>query len=287
MINDIIQFRSIYLQAIAKAWSDENFYSELVIPAKEFNSNLSKFLSGDNTVAESYKGFDRSELLSKTFDFDFPWPRMSVIIINNDTYWSSKYELGWVGINDLFIVQLPQAPYKKPSHSKKEDPAAEAATTLKEKEMAAEAVTAYYRLFPTLLGLPHEDAHGSAQDDQFLEFGRLTLRVVGTAWADPKFTQEITNPDLKNADPLLSKYFKYNNPWNFNIRFRNAKDFRWVKTSENSESPSSKPPQYHWENIPNNIMVLNYPNRPAETVDFPLALADYNNSGSAYPYTCP
>ena len=79
---------------------------------------------------------------------------------------------------------------------------------------------------------------------------------------------------------MLSQWLGYNNPFNFFLRFSTNSALSW----------DSAKGQWNLNNadgsLIKNAIVLNYPNPPEENKLWPIALTSYNNTGSAYPFTC-
>ena len=125
----------------------------------------------------------------------------------------------------------------------------------------------------------------------FVEFGNVFLQAIALSWS--KKTEQIgTHGEtfrellIKDSIATLSRFYGYNNPWNFNFIFKAAEsvspEFKWNPTTKN------------WGPIHNTI-ILNLPNRPEikgecsymPEVIRPVALASYNASGAHYPFSCP
>lgn len=352
----ILQFRTLYLQAIAKAWGDINIYNELVTQVKgDPDYSFEGQTYGPCRFNKIYNMF-QGEKEGPAIPTTNPWKYFSLNLINRqptegfisdphpqepqtDLHWDPDFTLDWIGPNGFIIVNLPQPPSlpePPPEKNQKEEL----------QEIAAQALAAYYEIFPTFLGPVHhyganggkepslqafpeksnEDnyieprmnfaaapvASGESLGDQVLNFGGVTLRAIALAWeqhyrkqndetqlvlvaqnqtiaGDKKlkevdrlgaelsnlnFIGTLTNPKLRDATKILSDYFGYNNPWNFNILFRQPIDFTW----NNSKN--------QWDNIPKNVVVLNFPSKPEEGVSLPIALSLYNLTGPHYAFTC-
>ncbi len=276
----LLNFRTVYLQAIAKAWNDPTFHEKLVtVP--------------ENAVPPDYGG-DKFSLLEKTFNYQSPFVNLFLAIVDpgpQGTHWDTQFDLEWIGEDGLFTIKIPKTPPK---------------------EDQPEALATYYRNFPTFIGLNHHKkevvslegeeprdtsfpmgraevqpdvlnsgvskvASGHSLGSHLANLGGVTLQVIALAWRDPNFAYNIIR--TADASAQLSVYFGYNNPFNYFIRFELDESFVWTPATETALG--------HWPDpIPKNIVVLNFPKKPPEGVDLPIALTQYNNTGPAYPFTC-
>lgn len=270
MQENILDYRISYLKAIAIAWRDPKFKALLL----ESNNILD--------LLQNYTDRNGNNPFNQ---YTNPWTNLTITVSERLALkWSPQLTAGWIGSDDLIEIYLPQKPA--------------------DDNLCAEALAQYYYNFPDFLG-PLKGENGDqtgAQttqasvtgalptqlgigDDEFTDFGALMLRAIALSWVKKSpFLDELLaasgNPnhpgedEHSDATPVLSKYFGYNNPWNFKLRFRLAPNFTY-----NAESSK-------WENIPNNHIYLWYPEAPAD-IDFrPTALTVYNNDGPAYPFTC-
>lgn len=246
--NPIMDFRLVYLRLIAMSWKDEN--------DKDYISPM-KLVESRDVISDF--------LVKEPFNFNPIWKYIQLRIVidsDNKTVWKPVQTAGWIGPNDRFIINIPATP-------KKED-------------QQTEALAAYYQLFPTFLGpeqnAPVPDCNAAlptklgVDSGPFLEFGGVTLRAIALVWEDSSFADGLISSSQEDSTPILSKYFGFNNPWNFNIEFRYDPNFFWDGTQ--------------WNNVPSNIIELNYPQKPEDAVTRATALTSYNNTGPAYPFTC-
>ncbi len=299
-----LQFRTVYLQAIALAWKDTAFYDQLVTP---LGGNPQNTPVKDLPTAEHPFGPDKFPVLRELGYFT-PFKDLFLAIVDagpEGAHWDEKYKLEWIGKNGLFIIKIPKAPAP---------------------EQQAEALGAYYRRFPTFIGqidpridsefkkleseirklaaqigqldskndkpesrINHIISHpafgapkvseGHTLISDLHNFSGLTLRILALAWNDERFRTEITNPSIKDASELLAYYFGFHNPWNFYIRFEMDDNITW---SVDTEDPGNS----CW-NIDQkvNIVVLNFPKKPNGVLE-PIALSLYNDTGPPYPFTC-
>jgi len=258
-----MDLRLAYLRVIADAWKDttDTIKDKLL----DGNTDLLKYLKAnyglnskwDNVILQLFEFFEDENERQKP-------------------EWKPMETAGWVGPNDRFIINIPG----KPGDSNQQ----------------VQALAAYYQKFPTLFGIinkktdPDTLAAALPQDlgvDQkpFLEFGGVTLRAIALAWVNDDFLNELTNPTIADAAPVLSRYLGYTNPWNFRIKFVVHPDFVWHGETRENKIPMWNDGQKD-NPIPKNIIQLHYPTRPADSKFWPIALTSYNNTGPAYPFSC-
>lgn len=262
-MKEVLNYRIAYMKAISMAWSDESFKD--------------KFLNSENVL-----DFLSSTENKKIFNnYKNPWDFLKITVSNHYSMkWSPEKTSGWIGQNDCIEIYLPE----KPEDSTK----------------AAEALIQYYYLFPSFLG-PLKDQENELNNgnisggsvsskmglgDDIIDFGSLMMRIISLSWQDDTFLDELftssglsesADTDCKSdSSQILAKYFAYTNPWNFNIRFRKASEFKYEEVGG----------VYKWSNIPKNHIHLWFPNSPENIESEPTALTSYHDNGSAYPFTC-
>lgn len=295
MENDLMKFRLGYLRAIAKAWSNDDDEKKLL---NDDNIDVSLKKTIASTINPSNPEDPRIHIGPNLLDDDGPFKdyfgnihlgNVSIRVFDvedNPTKWDLKDGVGWTGSNDFFIIHLPKSPAKQEKQASKEN---------------AIYLAEYYHKFPTFFGVPNDVNHtgfqAAAHEDRnevvkqalptdlgvspgpFLEFGGVILRALALAWQRDDVFDALTDPKMIDATPVLSKYLAYNNPWNFNLRFIKSESI--TLSNDNSLDANT------WENPPQNIVLLHYPCRPEEKADrYPMALASYNETGPAYPFTC-
>lgn len=247
----LLGFRLAYLRAIALSWRDKEFQRRLLaLP-------------------------DIQPLLAKDFGLRSCWPSLNIRLnLNPDKAWQTQWVPdmtgGWIGRDDAFVITLPEAP----------------------KSDAAQALAAYYQQFPVFMGpaadcladpgasaLPTGLGIPGGGPGSLLAFGGVVLRAIALAWKSDQFLHELTRDGL-DATPVLSQWLGYDNPFNFELHFVRNPAFTWDAASQawNLREPGGA-------QIKNGI-VLNYPVAPADEAMRPIALTSYNNTGSAYPFTC-
>lgn len=262
--DSLVRFRSGYIKAIAKAWSDPVYQDRLC--SKE---NILDWDEFNNLLPEGKK---------------LPWSAQVTIHtragkdisgFDTQTRWMPGPTAGWFGADDGFVVNLPPAPTDEKDY--------------------AEALATYNQMFPTILGLdPNKEKDESTADgidEDFTNFGCVLLQAIALCWAtkdvDPN-NNEINKPNfesllVENGVEALSSFFGFNNPWNFKISFIHS------ASSENKATWNEE--GKNWNDLYNKV-VLNYPVAPAGNDEFSedkmkiVALGSYNACGMYYPFTC-
>jgi ribosomally synthesized peptide (two-chain TOMM family) len=233
----LIEFRVAYLRAIAKSWSDPEFRTRL---------------SETPIVALGECGLGR-----------WTW-RLDLKLPLDGDQWNPGDTGGWAGSNrESITLYLPL------------DPAV--ALPGPPSESWPEALSEYYRLYPTLLGTigepsPAGQAYnvGLGSWNAFLDFGSVTVRALALAWRNADFRTQVQ----KDTIAALQNWLGYNSPWNLDIRIRNNPEMKW--SSGVWQQGSRK-----------NELCLFVPQRPGDDFTvWPIALAAYNETGPAYPFTC-
>jgi len=272
----LLQFRLAYLRLLARTWRDQEFKKKIFHLDTEKHGYITDDIQ-DTLVGEEFACTTR-------------WRNLSVQLFESTVHgqkvqWSEKNAVGWIGPNDQFEITLPNCPAQT--------------------EYMADALAAYYQIFPTILGpaytcplsggrlhieqSPNPTAMGipGGGVGSFLAFGSVILRAVILSWKDLNFRDDLINAG-EDAGPILAKWFGFNMPFNFFIKFKhhpNRPDFeghydnknnKWIWKTENEVGNP-----IIW-----NKVILNYPTCPESEDIRPIALASYNNTGAAYPFTC-
>jgi ribosomally synthesized peptide (two-chain TOMM family) len=246
-MDDMMRFRTAYLRAIARAWSDEAFFRAMT----SWKTN----------------GYDGWSYLPS------PLPRWNVeLLFAADVLPGNGYRPdltgSWVGPGAIFTLRLPRAP---------------AGDQVK-------ALAAYYSEMPTPFGQgrprvegwiePGEgtpevgDSAGSGGAgmghwNDALVLGGTVLRALALSWSDQTFSEQFFG---KHAIDALQSWLGYTLPWNMQLEAEQVSDVTW-----NGKK---------WSPRPSNSLRLWVPNKP-DTRHHALALASYNQTGNAYPLTCP
>jgi ribosomally synthesized peptide (two-chain TOMM family) len=247
-MDDMMRFRTSYLEAIARAWVDEKFFHAM--------------------TDKNAKGYDGWRFLRR------PRPHWNVeLAFGVDTLPGNGFrpELtgSWVGPKALLSLCFPQAPVI---------------------EQQAEALAAYYKAMPSPFGQGHPsadpwdereqhqqplgDSDGSAGSgmghwSDALVLGGTLVRALALSWSEPLFCEQFFGGRALDA---LQNWLGYTLPWNMDLQAEPARDMKWNGRA--------------WTPMPRNRLTLWVPNRP-ETKHRALALAAYNQTGDAYPLTCP
>jgi len=271
----LLQFRLAYLRFLARTWRDFDFKKKI------FHSE------NDGLITDCIQ-----PTLYKYFACPTQWPNLKVQIFESNKLkqmvrWSEKNAVGWIGPNDKFEIILPKCPTQT--------------------NYMADALAAYYQIFPTILGpactyppaesqpLVANSVEPSAMGipgggpGSFLAFGSVILRAVMLSWKNSEFCGELT--DTEDAVPILAKWFGFNMPFNFSIKFKSdlSSDFegyydnkndKWIWKTWKEERDGTRSP-IKWNHV-----ILNYPTCPGDEDVRPAALVSYNNTGPAYPFTC-
>ncbi|HEY1690564.1 MAG TPA: BMA_0021/BMA_0022 family TOMM bacteriocin [Polyangiaceae bacterium] len=256
-MDDLMQFRTVHLRAVARSWSDPAFKSRLVA--------------------------DPKGTLKSEFGFDFPWPFLDLKFGTNGPHWDPQNTGGWFGTSapatstaSSITLILPVDASRITVTSSASSSGTSGPFTPADR---AKALSDYYQQRPTLFGAKPAPTGGVIMPQQsfelglgswkdFLEFGGVTLRAIALAWARPEFATQVQDDALA----ALQAWLGYTCPWNLRIVVA-TQAFTWARD------------RGEWTNLPNNVLEVDLPETPK--VDFqPVALTAYNNTGSAYPFTC-
>lgn len=296
--SSLLAFRLAYLKMIAKAWEAEGKENNEVDvveshpesrapivrwnPKSKYVEDLLKcpnLLEHDDFIDELPKDQQGNSV-------ELGWPVVVQMMNNVDgPFWAPEHKMtnphrGWIGPYDRFVIEIPKAP-----------PLEEQSAALAE----------YYSIFPTLLGGGTQDFSsvseensrgentrdgafnnaqygGQANDlgiggpENLLGFGACVNNIIATAWASEENLKELLskeNNPIKPGQTFGNRMFQFENPWGFYIEFKEGKG-KWKNGK--------------WAVLPQNQILLNLP-KPPKGVGA-TALAAYNNSGPAYPYSC-
>lgn len=273
--SDLMDFRTAYLRIIARTWVDSEFRGKVV---------------GANS--EQIR-----QLFINDYDFDWCWPALDPIFEEAGAEWRPERVGGWrgKGFSGKLTVKLPL--------NKK-------CVRAKDPEKMALALADFYALRPTLFGNGKRWANSMSfqayptslgNEGDFQEFGAVILRALGLAWSegpDGAFTQKLQ--DTTSCLPALAGWLGYTTPWNMAIVVEDDPDAVWEPLDgkdsrqngwqikphhSSSEGLNPHPPAV---SLRKNTLVLHIPHRPddADQEFFPVALAAYNQTGPAYPFTC-
>jgi hypothetical protein len=302
----LMAFRTAYLQTLALCWNDKKIREKVV----------------------SHEGICKNILEMDIFKEYLPnktpleWRTNVAIIqapekvpVRYSPFEVSSYN-SWIGGADVLVIKIPECPNDGQDLL---------------------ALTSYYSLFPTFLGndtctsqtnvlneRPYEQVKKWAEDfvmntnyikhindsnilndlgfengNPMFDFGAIMQIIIAECWSDKYFYNYITNSDLK--DPHREQFVVspmgadnstfptngsvlFKNPWAFSVRFEKPKkgNTKWDSASQ------------QWTKVENNEIYLMYPEFDIhdDTIATgglkfsPLALSKYNNTGPAYPFTC-
>lgn len=256
--DEMMKFRTVYLQAISKSWRDSSFLSKL-------------------TEAPVLT-------LKKEFGYTIPWNLYVEIKTAppEASMWEPDLAGGWVGPNAVVSVWLPPAPSNPDEFGKawaafynefpsllvpkEENYYKEVLSEITTEEDGEQMVGQAYQL-------------GMGQANSFLEFGGVTMRLIAMMWNDQRVREDLS---AMSGDRVLNKWLGYNIPWNMDIEFNLTDDpkFRW--NEKKGKWPSPRPRKCQ------NGLRFYIPNAPGDdpSIDA-IALSAYNVTGDQYPFTCP
>lgn len=284
-MNNILNYRIAYLKALTLAWQSSEF-EELLYK----QSNLLDFFSNNPELFNNYKN---------------PFKHLEVRVSKSHCMeWAPADVQDWIGPNDFIQIALPNPPKIN--------------NEIANGDILATALADYYSIFPDFLGplkhpgfniiddiktlLPSTNAAGSPAPNLIGEgsissFGATLVKVIALAWNNKDFKEELltsSSNDLMasghigDASPIIAKYLGYKNPWNFNLQFFESSDFNYSIKEYSLPENNLIMHTGSWDEatIPNNRIVLWFPNKPTVESQMPTALTAYNNNGPAYPFTC-
>lgn len=262
------KLRAAYLQAIARAWRDPAYEQELF--------NVSK----ENPLGAL-------PMLERDYHFTLPW-RVKFAISGGKKrpFYTPIGTTGWFGFGDEFTIPLPKEP--------------------PEGDDLAAALALYIHRFPSLLGTATDGVTEAPPD--FAAFGAITARVLALTWRDKAFKKTLF--ELDDARQFVQGAMNYLVPWNFRLKFYQCDVLARSTPLAFAEA---------FEKFPYSTITVWLPRRPEVRLDdediaraFGLdeaeiagalemaralgalsepsvdacALAAYNDTGSAYPFTC-
>jgi ribosomally synthesized peptide (two-chain TOMM family) len=246
-MDDLMRFRTAYLRSIARAWNDEAFFRAM--------------------TDRKAKGYDGWRFLPH------PLPHWHIeLFFGLDTLPGNgfKPELtgSWVGPRAILKLRFPRAP---------------------EVAEQSRALAAYYAELPSPFGHgrihvepwhasegppPLQDSDGSGGAgmgywSDALVLGGSVARALALSWSNSTFAEQFFGDRALEA---MQNWLGYTLPWNMQLEAEQVTDVTWDGTK--------------WSPRPRNSLTLWVPNKP-ETRYQALALAAYNQTGNAYPLTCP
>ncbi|HSN98059.1 MAG TPA: BMA_0021/BMA_0022 family TOMM bacteriocin [Candidatus Nanopelagicales bacterium] len=272
----LMEFRTTYLRAIAQAWSDEAFQRALIE--------------------------DPASALLAYFNFKWPWANICRLeIATTDRFrWIDD---DWVWSKDLLEGLTLYLPLRPPRG-------------VSQPSVQAMALADFYRQHPSLFsddwgteygpegplepgslqggGPSHglitpEIGPGSAppvggfapSDAGFAAFNVALLAAMAKAWDDEHY-REMLKIDSAVA---LQAIRGYEVPWEMTIRIEEDTQAEWHPPGDDPDKTPSEQQSY-WSSEQLSTLKLYLPTRPSEPHSDPIALAMYNATGAAYPFTC-
>jgi len=132
--------------------------------------------------------------------------------------------------------------------------------------------------------------------DSFLSFSAVMIKLVAAIWEDEsliakldyrhhKECHESKKKYFKNIRNILKDYFDYDLPWRFNFEFvlPNHDEAFWIKGPTDQDCDEW---QWNDKNVIRTTVFIEIPYAPTGKENASLALARYNATGPAYPFTC-
>ncbi|WP_394828040.1 BMA_0021/BMA_0022 family TOMM bacteriocin [Pendulispora albinea] len=312
LTTQLMQFRTAYLQGVARAAVDLEFRRKLT------------------------RSDDALHILGEQFGYRCPW-QLS-FVVRDDIYWGPRYNPAKGAImraplhGETLTVYLPKRPEASEYPGMRDD---------EYRKTLMEALAAFYQQNWQLLqnrqpGAPNQPFNppdlpavspngkwssvlpthrydlGDSTDD-FISFAAVVLNALALAWNDQAMWQELTreqppprqdlNPDvfapLQTAPQILKQWFDYDYPWDIQLVFKPDPRAKYVKNKDDGK--------YKWRDLswPELMLVLPWMSgafveppstaaNQAEEVRLNVAniapaimgLALYNTDGPGYPFTC-
>ncbi|WP_438025729.1 BMA_0021/BMA_0022 family TOMM bacteriocin [Sorangium sp. So ce233] len=290
-MNTLMQFRVAYLSAIAAAWNDSAFHASLTASPTE--------------VLASF-GFDWANT---------PWNNVCRLQIVD----YAERSLEWTGSEWIWPLALIESltmhlPLRPP-----QDPVSESGTA-----SPAILLADYYRQHVNFfsddwgkhcknpddsepLEIPPHDPASRPGDEGIIrldadrpagglmsgeqEFTAFKVALLGTmakAWSNPPFRRFL----LESPAEALHTIRDYKMPWKMKIKIKEDQAGSWSPARISShphvggESIVIPSGAWYWTASRRHVLTLCMPKRPTHFSDEPIALAAYNATGAAYPFTC-
>jgi ribosomally synthesized peptide (two-chain TOMM family) len=274
-VDSLLEFRTVWLSAIAKAWIEPSFRQVLLTSSPT------------------------EKVLSDTFLYPWPWQdTLTLRVVDAEGF-------EWVGDDWIWPSATP-AGEGLTLYVPLEPPTGSSSHPLSPEEQAT-ALADYYRLRPSLLTatgplkdwgfnvssafLDHLKAppspivatqHGSPEpqggfvpnDAEFANFEVALLYAISKAWENSAFRRYLQD----SPQFAIASCHGYHPPWPLPLRIQNDTGARW--------QPHSKDPFRKWQNLSPTVLTLSLPQKPEEVREYGIALAAYNATGAQYPFSC-
>ncbi|MDD9939583.1 MAG: BMA_0021/BMA_0022 family TOMM bacteriocin [Myxococcales bacterium] len=245
-MNSMMQFRTSYLKAIAKAWADPALFRRMATSDDGF-----AFLEGPKPNWDVELHFRENRMPGNGYR-----PELTG---------------SWVGPNAILELRLPKAPDDAEEH--------------------AAALAEYYALLPSPFGFERSEevqdgaesggsshqvtsagagGSGMGHFSDALVLGGVVMRALALSWESADFREHVFSRG--RALGALQAWLGYSCPWNMDIEAVPS-SIEWL-------------PGLGFSAKPRNRLTMWLPNRP-EGHGLGVALAAYNQTGDAYPLTCP
>jgi ribosomally synthesized peptide (two-chain TOMM family) len=249
----LMRFRTAWLSAIALAWEDSTFRGHLLSDPKAALSTIGGFQWPWDGIVDLKVSEDKKFVWKDSPKAGWKWP----ILSNPDEWLVMNVPLLPKDINDKVIADADQ-----PS-----------------------ALADYYRGQPTLFGASNAPTVKSlvvtptgpsfvGPGTDFMNFEVVLVLLISDRWKNCKKLGS-TPFDPKTLKAALKQHAKkYRIPWALSISVLDDPTIRWDQQSGT------------WKNPTPHMLQLELPTAPQNTTSRTVALAEYNATGSEYPFTC-
>jgi ribosomally synthesized peptide (two-chain TOMM family) len=293
--NTVMDIRLAVLRTIAMVWSDDSQTEHIPGKSKGMRYRLEK-----NSAAQNI------ELLS-SMGYKPPSDAFGIKFLAANARWNFFRDHQWTKHQcETIEITLPILPKLESGSWSKFD--------------KAEKLIEYYSHFPSFFGIANNDTERPEQSstmpvdafgnnysmgvsqDIFFSFSDALIKLIAAAWDNELLisilnydyrVNDTSNENLVSAEAyfeeisdIFKRYFHYECPWKFNIKFVLPDDnAAFWKKDDDVESDKEN---FIWNELGGirNVLSIEIPYSPVGTEDISLALARYNATGPAYPFTC-
>ncbi|MES2673633.1 MAG: BMA_0021/BMA_0022 family TOMM bacteriocin [Pseudomonadota bacterium] len=288
--NPLMDLRIAVLKTIAMTWKDD--FAKTEIKLRE--------------IFKSMPCLELRKWLEESINYAMPFVGFGIQFLQPEARWNSYGNNQWTKHKfETIEITIPIIP-------------ADFCGRLDEYQKS-EKLIEYYSHFPTIFGASStKNVNGNpakfasstfnyapggdnydlgVSQDSFLGFSAAFLNLITAIWENESLLNELdynrykTRKSLSAIDDqayfdhvnyIFSHYFNYEFPWRFNLKLVTpiAGEEFWV---------SNDGVNWKWNdaNIIRNIVYIEIPYAPdAKNQSVSLALAKYNATGPAYPFTC-
>jgi ribosomally synthesized peptide (two-chain TOMM family) len=260
--DELLDFRALWLRAIAEAWTDSLFKAALL--------------------------HDPAKALEERFKYVWPWSSLTLKVVD------SNY-CKWIGTDWIWPVTPTQGEgiklYVPLTAPKSATP-----------DQYGAALADYYRLCPSLLmsnslswtitcldsktvGRGSSPSTGSAGTSvpspapvggfvpasiEFANFEVALLYALARAWVSVEFREYLQ----QNERFAMASCHGYEAPWVLPVTIADGAALVW------------DPEKSTWDGVWPNELTVGLPVAPVEVMARPVALAAYNATGAQFPFTC-